>query len=76
MELDSGVGIILKLLEGLHVDTETLVIFSSDNGAATYAKEKGESVLSPMYPLGMGTDSVSYIYTVTCLCLLTRASAR
>lgn len=41
-ELDSGVGIILQLLKELKVDTDTLVIFSSDNGGATYAKELGE----------------------------------
>ena len=40
-ELDSGVGVILKLLQDLKVDSKTLVIFSSDNGAATYDKDKG-----------------------------------
>jgi N-acetylgalactosamine-6-sulfatase len=40
-ELDYGVGVILKLLKDLKVDSDTLVIFSSDNGGATYAKEMG-----------------------------------
>lgn len=42
-ELDYGVGVILKQLKSLGVDKDTLVIFSSDNGAATYAKERGGS---------------------------------
>ena len=41
-ELDYGVGVILKLLTDLGLASETLVIFSSDNGGATYAKEMGE----------------------------------
>ena len=41
-ELDSGVGMILKTLKALGVEKNTLVIFSSDNGGATYAKEKGK----------------------------------
>ncbi len=41
-ELDSGVGQILSRLKRLGIDKETLVIFSSDNGAATYAKESGK----------------------------------
>jgi len=40
-ELDYGVGEILKLLGTLGIANDTLVIFSSDNGAATYAKENG-----------------------------------
>ena len=40
-ELDYGVGEILNTLESFDVEKETLVIFSSDNGAATYAKENG-----------------------------------
>ena len=40
-ELDYGVGVILKLLTQLGVASDTLVIFSSDNGGATYAKEMG-----------------------------------
>ena len=40
-ELDYGVGEILNTLESFDVEEETLVIFSSDNGAATYAKENG-----------------------------------
>ena len=44
-ELDYGVGVILKLLTDMGVASNTLVIFSSDNGGATYAKEMGELVL-------------------------------
>ena len=40
-ELDSGVGTILDTLRTLGVDNDTLVIFSSDNGAATYAGVNG-----------------------------------
>ena len=40
-ELDHGVGVILNLLTQLGVASDTLVIFSSDNGGATYAKELG-----------------------------------
>lgn len=40
-ELDSGVGLILQKLKSLGIDKDTLVIFSSDNGGATYAKEQG-----------------------------------
>ena len=41
-ELDYGVGVILNELKTLGVEKDTLVIFSSDNGGATYAKESGE----------------------------------
>ena len=34
MELDSGVGRILQKLVDLKIDNNTLVFFSSDNGAA------------------------------------------
>ena len=47
-ELDSGVGAILNYLEQLKIDSETLVIFSSDNGGATYAKELGVFSLTPL----------------------------
>ena len=43
-ELDYGVGVILNKLIQLQIDDNTFVFFSSDNGAATYAKERGESV--------------------------------
>lgn len=43
MELDYGVGKILQTLKDLKVDSNTLVIFSSDNGGATYAKEMGKA---------------------------------
>ena len=39
-ELDYGVGVILDALRAHGLDSSTLVVFSSDNGAATYAKEK------------------------------------
>ena len=41
-ELDYGVGVILHKLIQLKQDENTFVFFSSDNGAATYAKEQGE----------------------------------
>lgn len=42
-ELDYGAGVILKRLRDLGIASNTLVIFSSDNGAATYAKTEGKS---------------------------------
>jgi len=42
-ELDSGVGQILSTLRSLGIENDTLVFFSSDNGAATYAKTRGGS---------------------------------
>lgn len=42
-ELDYSVGQILDTLQTLGIDKDTLVIFSSDNGGATYAKESGEA---------------------------------
>ena len=36
MELDDGVGIILQKLKDLKIDNNTFVLFTSDNGAATY----------------------------------------
>lgn len=41
-ELDSGVGIILDTLHTLEIANDTLVMFSSDNGGATYASVDGE----------------------------------
>ena len=41
MELDYGVGQILSTLKRLGIAGNTLVFFSSDNGAATYAKLGG-----------------------------------
>ena len=41
MELDAGVGEILKKLRELKIDRDTFVFFSSDNGAATYAFTEG-----------------------------------
>ena len=42
-ELDSGVGIILDTLRALKIDSDTLVMFSSDNGGATYAGVHGNT---------------------------------
>ena len=43
-ELDYGVGTILNKLRQLGQHDNTFVFFSSDNGAATYAKEHGKVV--------------------------------
>ena len=48
-ELDYGVGVILKQLQTLGIDKDTLVIFSSDNGAATYDKAKGSYSCLPVW---------------------------
>ncbi len=42
-ELDYGIGQIINKLKSLGIDNNTFVMFSSDNGAATYAKENGLS---------------------------------
>ncbi|XP_072013586.1 N-acetylgalactosamine-6-sulfatase-like [Amphiura filiformis] len=42
-ELDSGVGIILQKLRELKIDNNTFVLFTSDNGAATYNRDSGGS---------------------------------
>ncbi|XP_064390992.1 N-acetylgalactosamine-6-sulfatase-like [Halichondria panicea] len=42
-ELDYGIGQIINKLKSLGIDNNTFVMFSSDNGAATYAKENGGS---------------------------------
>ncbi|KAL3860549.1 hypothetical protein ACJMK2_010665 [Sinanodonta woodiana] len=42
-ELDYGVGVILQKLKSLNIDKNTFAFFSSDNGAATYAKTDGGS---------------------------------
>ncbi|ESN92640.1 hypothetical protein HELRODRAFT_95956 [Helobdella robusta] len=41
MELDYGVGRILEALRKLRIENDTFVLFSSDNGAATYAFDEG-----------------------------------
>ena len=41
-ELDYGVGTILNKLRQLGQHENTFVFFSSDNGAATYAKARGK----------------------------------
>ena len=42
-ELDDGVGVILNKLIELKQHENTFVFFSSDNGAATYAKTQGKT---------------------------------
>lgn len=42
-ELDHGVGLILDTVRRLGVADNTLAVFTSDNGAATYAKTEGGS---------------------------------
>ena len=37
-------GVILNMLIQHQQDEKTFVFFSSDNGAATYAKEQGENL--------------------------------
>ena len=46
-ELDYGVGQILQKIRDLHIESDTFVLFSSDNGAATYAKEQGKDCSFP-----------------------------
>lgn len=48
MELDSGVGRILQKLVDLKIDNNTFVFFSSDNGAALYAKTNGKTDIKYM----------------------------
>ena len=43
-ELDSGVGIILQKLRDLKIDNNTFVLFTSDNGAATYSRTQGKQL--------------------------------
>ena len=40
-ELDHAVGVILDTVRRLDLASDTLAVFSSDNGAATYAKTAG-----------------------------------
>ena len=40
-ELDHAVGSILQAVRRLDLASDTLAVFSSDNGAATYAKTAG-----------------------------------
>ena len=44
MELDYGVGKILATLKKLGVEKNTLVFFTSDNGAALVSKIRGKHV--------------------------------
>ena len=68
-ELDHGVGVILKLVKDLKVDSDTLVIFSSDNGGATYAKEMGEWWIKHSHHYS--TWYLTYSHTCTHIRLLT-----
>ena len=47
--MDYGVGKILDTLKRLKIADSTLVVFSSDNGAATYAKESGNGMGCSIY---------------------------
>ena len=58
-ELDYGAGVILKLLTDLGVASDTLVMFTSDNGGATYAKEMGEW---PQHCTGYGASAVWFYH--------------
>ena len=61
IELDSGVGTILQKLKSLSIDKDTLVIFSSDNGGATYAKEQGIKKRDNIfYPVNFLIESTSH----------------
>ena len=44
-ELDHAVGIILQAVRRLGLASDTLAVFSSDNGAATYAKTAGNTAV-------------------------------
>ena len=46
MEIDDGIGQIFDKLKQLHLDNNTFVFFSSDNGAATYAFTEGKEIYS------------------------------
>ena len=66
-ELDHGVGVILNTVERLGLASDTLAVFSSDNGAATYAKTAGNiTVLDQLY-LSSLVDLLS-IYLLDTLC--------
>lgn len=56
-ELDYGVGAILDTLKSSNIEKDTLVIFSSDNGAATYAKYKGK-----LFQYALCHDCMKYGY--------------
>jgi arylsulfatase len=49
--LDKDVGRIMKLLEGLDVDDNTLVMFSSDNGTTHLEKEVDYEFFKSVHPL-------------------------
>ena len=64
-ELDDSVGKILQKLLSLGISNNTLTVFSSDNGAATYAKENGKQC------------SLFYIYILyICVCIWLNFSIR
>ena len=46
MEIDNAIGNINAALRRLGIDNDTFVVFSSDNGAATYAEVEGHTLTS------------------------------
>ena len=51
-ELDHGVGAILDAVQRLGLAEDTLAVFSSDNGAATYEKTNGNtSILNLLFQI-------------------------
>ena len=67
-ELDFGVGQILQKVKELGLDNNTLIVFSSDNGGATYAKEMGTRLLLALsYDLAVWYCLLMFFLSV-CLC--------
>ena len=67
-ELDVGVGQILQKVKELGLDNNTLIVFSSDNGGATYAKEMGTRLLLALsYGLAVWYCLLMFFLSV-CLC--------
>ena len=67
MELDYGVGSILNKLKQLKIDGNTMVFFSSDNGAATYAFADGmwptpSLVEHAVFPLQLGVTQADVFH--------------
>ena len=60
-ELDYGVGQILQKVRDLHIEGDTFVLFSSDNGAATYAKEQGKDCSFPKKLIYFKEKNISFI---------------
>jgi len=49
MELDHSIGKIMEALKITKTENNTLVFFTSDNGAALVSKERGELLLHKIY---------------------------